>query len=371
MLSVKYTGTPTDYSGYGAANRAFIIALFASGVDITTEIVVQVPERAKFGWGGELCRALQDKQIDYKTKIIHLTPDCYPRYLEEGKYNIGHLFWETNKLPNTWIEPCNMMDEIWTASEQQALMIRRSGVNAPINWFPQPINILPSQKEIEPYKIHSFKGYIFYSIFQWIERKNPQALLFNYWKTFRGKEDVILILKTYGITYTSDEFDKIKAQIKAWKRELKQDHYPRVLLVKKLMTQDEIFRLHATGDCYINASRGEGWCIPAVEAGMMGNPLISNEITGFADYMPRDCFYPCGYKQVPVTEQSWIPWYTADQEWLNINEKDLAKNMLSAYNHQEVSKEVGKKAQKYIRENWNYWKVGQAMKERLEEIEKI
>src|SRR3990167_8969609 len=115
----KYQGTYFDPSGYGEANRNFITALYLAGVNITTERVIQVSERAEFGWTGNLCKQLENLDIDYKIKIIHLTPDLYPKYMESGKYHIGHLFWETDLLPKEWIAPCNKMDEIWTASPRQ------------------------------------------------------------------------------------------------------------------------------------------------------------------------------------------------------------------------------------------------------------
>ena len=95
----KYTGTALDYSGYGMANRMDIVALWSVGVDITTEIVHQVPEQTNFGWAGELFKSLTNRNIPYKIKIIHLTSDMYHKYLEKDIYHIGRLFWETDRLP--------------------------------------------------------------------------------------------------------------------------------------------------------------------------------------------------------------------------------------------------------------------------------
>lgn len=371
MISCKYSGTFADPSGYGSANRSFITALFLAGVEVTTELVVQSMARAKsYGWSGELCRSLEDRTIPYYIKIIHLTPDCYPKYIEKGRYNIGHLFFETDRLPKEWVEPCNLMDEIWTASDIQAEMIRKSGVRVPIYSFPQPIDVIPSQRPSKRFVIPGFKGKVFYSIFQWIDRKNPKALLTNYWKAFQGNYDVVLLLKTYRVNYSEEEFQLIKDEIKAWKIELGLPHYARVLLIKKLVSTEDLFRLHTTGDIYINTSRGEGWCIPAIEAGLMGKPVISIDKTGFADYLPKGCYYPCGSKSESVVEQKWIPWYTADQNWLEISASDLVKQMKSAYNRPNEAGKIGAKAQQYILDNFSYQTVGNKMKERLLQIEK-
>lgn len=371
MTPVKYCGTFLDYSGYGQANRNIIASLYTAGVDLATELVVQVPERGQFGWVGELAKSLSERNIPYKIKIIHLTPDMYPRYMEPGMYHIGHLFWETDRLPAEWVRPCNQMNEIWTASEKQAEMIKNSGVTVPVFFFPQPIDTQNAETIHPPYIVPNFEGFKFYAIFQWIERKNPKALLSAYWKTFTGKSDVVLLLKTYRVNYTDSEFNKIREEVAALKQELKLDHYPRVILLKKLMKTDEMFRLHKTGDCYVTTSRGEGWCIPAVEGMLVGNPVIGIDQTGYADYMTDDIYYPCKTELTQVVPVSWIPWYTADQKWLEISEKDLSRQMLQVYNNQKKAEAVGWKAQKFIKDNFNYWTVGEAMKNRLEELEKF
>jgi glycosyltransferase involved in cell wall biosynthesis len=371
MIGIKYTGSLLDYSGYGSANRAFIMALMFAGLDITAESVAQVPEKTDFGWSESVVNTLLGRNIDFKIKIIHLTPDLYPAYMEPGKYHIGHLFFETDRLPKPWIAPCNKVNEIWTASEQQADMIRRSGVTTPIHWFPQPIDTSKIGKFPNPYLIPNFEGTLFTTVFQWIERKNPKALLQTYWKTFTGKTDVGLILKTYRVTYGDSEFSKIKEELNQWKAELNLPHYPAVFLVKKLMDTDAVFRLHTTGDCFINASRGEGWNIPSVEAMLMGRPIISINTTGIADYLPEDVYYPCRTKEAMVTEQSHIPWYTRDQNWLDINQKDLSKHMLSVYDDRLLAKNKGLKAQEFVKGKLNYHTIGEAMKERLEAINKF
>ncbi len=366
---VKYCGTWADYSGYGSANRNFITALFLAEVDVTTELVVQVPEKAEYGLSEQLAKELKDRKTDYKIKIIHLTPDMYPTYMEKGIYHIGHLFWETDKLPKEWVEACNKMNEIWTASEAQANMIKNSGVNCTVKWFPQPIDTIFSVTKSEPYIIPFFKGFAFYSIFQWIERKNPRSLLRTYWKTFQGKDDVILILKTYGNNYSQAQIDDIKKTIKEWKQELQLTHFPRIFLVPKLMDTIELFRLHKTGECLVSTTRGEGWGIPIVEACLSGNPVISIDKTGVFDYLPKDLYYQCSTKEEEVSEVPSIKWYKQDQKWLQISEDELSKQMMMVYKNYDKAKEVGLKAKEFVQDNFNFWNVGRMMKNRLQEIQ--
>jgi glycosyltransferase involved in cell wall biosynthesis len=371
MIAVKYLSPFQDHSGYASASRNFICALSFAGVDITTELIAQTPEKATYGWADNFTSALKDRNIDYKVKFLHVTPDLYTKYMEKGKYHIGHLFFETDQLPKAWVEPCNKMNEIWTASAQQAEMIKKSGVTVPIHFFPQPIDTSKTGRPSAPYKIANFEGTLFYSIFQWIERKNPKALLQTYWKTFTGKEDVGLLIKSYGVTYGENEFQRIKDDIKRWKEELNLPHYPKVFITKKLFSTDDIFRIHSTGDCFVTTSHGEGWQVPVAEAGLMGKPIIGIDKTGIFDYLPREDYYPCSTKEAKVVESPNIPWYESYMKWLDINEKDLSDSMLSVYNDKLLAKSKGLKVQEFVRENFNYNAVGMKMRQRLEEVYKF
>lgn len=371
MVKIRYYGPWHDPSGYGAANRNFITSLFLAGVDVTTEGIAQMTERTGYGWQHELCEALENRQTDYKIQILHATPDLAAKSIDSSKYNIFHLFWETDRLPKEWVGPCNKAQEIWTASEQQAQMIKNSGVTTLISSFPQPLETTRAEASPPPFIIPNFDGFVFYSIFQWIERKNPKALLTAYWKAFEGVKDVVLVLKTYRVNYTEGEDAKIKAQIAEWKRQLNQVHYPRVYLVTRLLTTADMFRLHKLGNVFISPSRGEGWCIPAVEASLMGNPVVSINQTGFADIFPKDIYYPINCAPGKIIEERHIPWYQSDQNWLNINPEDLISALKDIYNNPTEAKERGKKASAFVKENFNYFTVGQKMKERLLQIQKF
>jgi len=53
---------------------------------------------------------------------------------------------------------------------------------------------------------------------------------------------------------------------------------------------------------------------------------------------------------------------------LQIDTKELGETLLAVYNNPHEAKERGLRAQQFIKDNFNYFSVGQAMKARLEEI---
>ena len=369
-MGVKYCGTFTDHSGYGSANRAFIAALYTGGVDLTTELVVQVIDHADHGWTGQLARSLLERNINYKVKIIHLTPDMYPRYMEKGKYHIGHLFWETDRLPTGWIQAINRMQEIWTSSQAMADLFRSCGVKVPIYSFPQPLDTAEAARPFERFELPEHKGMLFYAIFQWIERKNPKGLLQAYWEAFSGKSDVSLLIKTWRTNYSQEEFEKIQLDIERWKREIHLVHYPRVLLATKLVSHEDMMRLHRTGDCYISADHGEGWSRPLQEALLMGKPAITTARGGIHEHLNSNLYYPIASTYVPVVQQPWIPWYTSEQNWAQIDKEAFKKQLRFVYSNRELAMVKGQKAAEFTREQFSYHKVGELMRQRLQQIDK-
>lgn len=368
MIGVRYVSAWTNPSGYGSAARNFITALFTVGINITLETVSQMNEKTEYGVTGAICKQLQNRSIPYKVNIIHLTPDLIPMYKEKNAYNIAHLFWETSKLPKEWVDPLNDVDEVWTASFLQAVMIRASGVKAPIYHFPQPIDVTKAYEEITPYKTGHKKDFTFYSVFQWILRKNPKALLRAYWQEFEGNDNVTLLIKTYRITYLDKEYQLIKEDINQWRKELKLKHYPKVFLVHKLLTDSQMLRFHQMGDVFVNPSSGEGWNRPMQEAMLLGKPTVSGDNGGITDIMTPVYYYKVESNNKQVKQQPFIPWYTSDMTWKELSEEDLRKQMRAVYGMKDRRE---KEAQEYVIDNFSYQTVGNAMKQRLEAIYKI
>lgn len=367
---VCYSGTFQDHTGYGEANRQDIAALYISGIDLTTELVVQVSERSDLAWQSSLAHELKGRKNDYKVKIIHLTPDLYENYKEPGTYHIGRLMWETDRLPLEWVPYCNKMDEIWATSSHMADLFKRSGVKVPIYSFPQPIDISLSGRQYERFYIPQHQGFLFYSIFQWIERKNPRALIKAYLEEFSGESDVSLLLKCFRLSYDDKEVEKIRDDIRNIKIESGVRYPPRIFLAPNLLTHNEIMKLHNTGDCFVLPHRGEGWSRPIQEALLVGKIVIATARGGIHEYLRNEHYFGIDSEYVGVTTVPWIKFYTEDQKWAEVDHAHLRKLMRFVFDHRDEAQAKGMVAQEFIKENFSYQKIGQKMAERINNIYK-
>jgi len=365
-MKIKYCGSALDYSGYGEANRHDIAALNDVGVDVEVELTRHCLEIADFGALGELVQRLNTNKFDYQIKIIHTTPNIYGNYIEQGKYNIGRVFWETDKLPKEFATGINFCDEVWTGSEFNAQAIRNAGVTKPIYIIPEAI-VTPGPK-VDPYIVENKKDFKFYSIFEWTTRKNPEALIEAYWREFENIQGVSLTLKTYVDNFDPHHRKEIDQYINILKKKIKLDHYPPIYLYKHLMDRKQIYRFHETFDCFVSAHRGEGWGIPQMEAMLMGKLVISTDCGGIHEHI-RDAAMLVNCKMVPVQNVSRnAQWYCPDQNWAEIDIDNLRKTMRWAFDNQKEAKGIGEFGKKIINQRFDTKVIGIKMHERLKQI---
>lgn len=365
-ISVKCVSPALDYSGYAESSRNMIMALHRLGVQITTTNVHYQSLPMNLGESGDYAAEREGIPIDYDKVIIETTPENFHKFLEPLKYHIGRFYWETDKLNKTFVWGCNRMDEIWISTPSHEQMFKKDGVKVPIISIPDCMDI--NFQPYKPYQIREHTGFIFYSMFQWTPRKNPETLLKTYWKTFSGKKDVGLLLKTYRVDFLDAEKMVIKDEIKAWKHELKLKHYPKVFLYLDPMNRDEVMRFHATGDCFVSAHRGEGWGYPQMEAMASGKPIISTNYGGIHEWIDDTVGWMLPYKMSPVKGMTWIPWYDSTQKWADVDKITLAKAMKEAYSNRKLTRAKGKKARQMVEEKFSLEVVGNIMVNRLKKI---
>jgi hypothetical protein len=368
--SIKYSGPWGESSGYAASNRNFIEALHESGVKLTTEFQKYADNPTDYGYQYELASSLQNKYNDYRIKVLHITPNVYSRHKEVGKYHVGHMFWETTKMSPDWAWYLREVDEIWTGSEANKQTFANSGFKGPIFITPQAIDISPPTEPIAIQGIDK-NDFVFYSIFQWIERKDPLGLLEGYFRAFEGQRDVVLVIKTYGLNFGGRWEEKIYEAIAELKEKLKLSNYPKVLVIDYLLSNAEMHALHESCDCFVMCSRFEGWHVPVAEALTHQKPVIGLPLGGIYEWLDDDEMYKLDYKMVNVEGMDWAEQYVVEgNKWGQVKIDSLVNMFRDVYNNQQKAKRVAKKGNKKAKKMFNFKAVGNALKGRIAEIYK-
>lgn len=368
-MEVTYVSACFDASGYAEAARNNIAALHRAGVKLGVMPVSFERAKSDLGKLGALVKKLVVKKQKGKIRILHLTPPNYPRTLRRDCYNIGYAAWETDTLPEGWAKTINSLQEIWVPSQYNIEVMRNSGVTIPITCIPHTFN--PDEISAKSAVLDNTgpEDFVFYSVFQWLERKNPEGLIRAYLTEFTQEDNVVLAIKTF-IRQPGDvtETKKIKEMIASIKQTLYLKKPPRMLLISHLLSREQINSLHAEGDCYVALPHCEGFGIPITEAMLAGNPVITTGYGGPVDFIQHaETGYLVDYQISPVSRMPW-DLYTGKMCWADPNLMEARKYMREVYENRAQAREVGRKGQQWIKENLCWDKVGKTMKKRLEEI---
>lgn len=361
IKGIKYTAPMLDNSGYAKAARENILALHKLGIPLTLNPISFEGAKPDLGKDGEILNSLINKNIDYNINITHTTPEFWSKYREKGKLNFNYTIWETTKLHPDWVPYINNnADAIMVGCGWNVDVFKDSGITVPIFNVPHVLDI-NKFNDCTPYNIGGLSNdtFMFYSVFQWTERKSPLSTIKAYWQAFPNNENVALVLKTYRSDYSDPEKDAIRTTIKRLKAVCPAKNHPPIYLILDMLSEEEICGLHARGDCYVSLDRGEGFGLSGAQAGAMGKPIIVTGFGGVTEYAKPDNSYLVNYVEIPVFGMPWSPWYRLEQNWAEADQSHGAKLMRHVFENQEEAAQRGAKLQNYIKENLSVEVIGQ------------
>lgn len=131
----------------------------------------------------------------------------------------------------------------------------------------------------------------FYTHGAWSERKHHLAVVRAFLHAFTADDDVDLMICSQGL-------DRAAVQTTILRGGLAPAQAPKMFLHGDPLSEANVLELHATGDVFVTATRGEGWGLPIFEAAVMGKPIIAPRYGGQADFLQVDTF--------PDPDAGWV-----------------------------------------------------------------
>jgi glycosyltransferase involved in cell wall biosynthesis len=256
---------------------------------------------------------------------------------EDGDYNIGYFYWETDTLPREWsVFIKKRLDEIWVPCEITANACRKAGFQGPIEIVHTPLDFdsdsLGDLDNENQQKQSIESVYIFYSIFQWHHRKGYDKLFQAYYEEFDSSEDVLLFVKTSPVRHKEHGIHKIEKDLEDMSELYAKDNMPKVYVIKNPVPESSINEIHNIGDCFVLPHRGEGWGMPIHEAISEGNLVITTKFGGITEKLNDSNSMIIGSERSTVTPMNWNGWYQDYQEWAEPSVTHLRELMRQAYN---------------------------------------
>jgi glycosyltransferase involved in cell wall biosynthesis len=102
---------------------------------------------------------------------------------------------------------------------------------------------------------------------------------------------------------------------------------PNVTFINGLISDEEMEKIHAMGDCYVSFSSSEGVGMGAVEAALRNKPVIITDYGGAPEYIKTPYTIDC--ERQKIVKDDFL--FKVGMEWGKPNEKQLREFMEDAY----------------------------------------
>jgi glycosyltransferase involved in cell wall biosynthesis len=353
-LSLVYYGYVFDASGYGHAARAYIHALHGVGINLSVVDLAKHSRQVR----DELVESLVGRNVIADFHLFHGIPSQWARLAFSLPNAIGMTVWETDRMPTQWRSILNHVLEVWLPCEFNVSTFRNS-LEKPIFKLPHPL--LPANCNGDCPEPNAFLGtnetdFVFYSIFEWQDRKSPQGMIEAYLRAFPEESKTVLIIKSNpGAKEVAHQMvENARCQLRS---------QARIKIRCEAWSEGQIKALHDRGDCYVSLHRGEGWCYPLFEAAAQGTPVIATGFSGPLEYLNPQDHNLAKYELIPVNQR--YLYYNGLMRWAVPDLAHASELMKLVCSDREMAKKRAAKASEGIKRAYSLESVGAMARERL------
>ena len=366
-MNILFIGPYRQGDGWGLAARNYLSCLKSIDEYTISSIPIYMSNNIDNNINSNLIETEHTSSEKYDVVIQNVLPNLFEKH---PGHNIGIYYSETKSLDNSlFIKKINLMDELWVSSQSEKDHLEKSGVTILISIIPIPLDtdrLKEYDKTISKLHIPDIDNcFIFYILAEYNERKNIESAIIAFNREFSNNNDVKLIIKT-RISGISDEDNQqqITNKILELKKKLRLyrniDLYPNEILISNKLRMEQIVSLHKTGDCLLVPSRGEAYCIPALEALYFSRQVICTEGIHTESILGDMCTTVKSMEIPIVIESPPAPHiYTGWETWNEISILDLQKKMRMSINKKE------KKNRDWVVDNFSYKTISNKIKDRL------
>ncbi|MBL8093003.1 MAG: glycosyltransferase [Anaerolineales bacterium] len=381
-LSTHWETPLLGFSGYCWMARTSLKALDAAGVAVQVtptiseaKFIQQIGPAERAYWRRVISRAPEPGvYVSFAQPVV--PQNDLDVYALQRRNNPGHrayvgfTMFETDRIPESWVQPLNDMDEVWVPSEFNKRTFTGSGVAA------DRIFVTPSGLDPEFYKpglqapwaIPGKRGFAFLSVFDWTYRKGWDILLNAYLRAFKPGDDVSLVIRAYrgGETQSSIKA-RIEAHLRAQGRSWATS--PHILLLDQHVPAAQLPALYEACDAFVLPSRGEGWGIPFMEAMAMERAVIGPNWGGSLEFMRPEHTYLLPVEEVEVAEEGWndagATFFFKGHRWGEPSTEALTQVMRTVAGDPVAARAKGRAARAFIAREFNETRPSRAMLTRL------
>jgi GT2 family glycosyltransferase/glycosyltransferase involved in cell wall biosynthesis len=180
-----------------------------------------------------------------------------------------------------------------------------------------------------------------------LERYGTLLLLDTYWRTFTPRDDVVLVVKDYGMGAPDSRLrDRVvdlsgKAPVE---------------YLSRFTSKQELIDLYRSCEAFVSPHRGEGFGMKILDATACGLPVIAPLFGGPVDFLASDSCLPVDFAKVPLGDcldrrQLGI---TNGPVWCEPDAASLARRLREVYDDPDGAHEVGERARRRVIQEYTW-----------------
>lgn len=288
--------------GWAIAARAYARAMKMAGADVRLHSWAAIMEQPHQEVLAEVEGMLHTiPRWDFYVYSVPLASPEIMRHPFEVLVNMPrprafYTMFERSNVQAELVSAMNKLEGVWVPCSRNQDVLRDSGCPQ-ATWIPYPyFDKDPHLKLPAPRK----DPRVFYWIGRWEPRKAPDNLIRAFLRAFRpGEAELVLKLGPSAFHHPfpgpeeviAAELDTNRQAARQWPWRAQVEQAIKV--VREKLSPSEMLEIHARGDVYVSASRGEGIDLPAFAAKLAGRRVVTTDSGGPRDFLDeKDVIVP-------------------------------------------------------------------------------
>jgi glycosyltransferase involved in cell wall biosynthesis len=218
---------------------------------------------------------------------------------------IAILHWEFGAPPREWVDEVRRrVDRVWVGSEYVRSGYIENGMP------PGVVEVMPCGADLERftpegpvYELPRTAATTFLFVGGTTWRKGADVLIEAWRRAFGPEDDVQLVVKDFGV----DGAYRNQGAGDAIKRLIAAGAAAPIAYIDDHLAHDELGALYRAADAVVLPYRGEGFCLPALEAMACGVPVIHNGEGPTGEFVGDVGGWALPAARVPLPEEAQLP----------------------------------------------------------------
>ena len=376
-MSLRWEGMFFAWHSLAHVNRELCRGLLASGqVEVSLVPLEPIPahpqSEALFAPLAARCFAPLSKPAE--VHVRHFFP---PRLEPPGE---GHFVliqpWEYGYLPSRWVPAIQEhVSEVWCYSRYVQEVYRASGIpEEKTAVIPLGVDTRTFSPHAPPYIFTTEPGasalaegrgqerFVFLFCGGTLHRKGIDILLDAYLKAFSAYDEVCLVIKDTG-TETVYQGQNARERILSL---VDDPTRAPIVYLEEDLSAHQLAGVYTACDCLVQPYRGEGFCLPALEAMACGLPVLVPEGGPTDDFVDETVGWRLAAERRPYPSGRIGDWDCVGPPWgFEVASETLARQMRKVCADRAAVREKGQRAVERVQAHWTWEHAVAAMQVRL------